>query len=391
MNKWLLVALLWGTAALNYLDRQVVFSLLPLLERELGATSVQLGMISTVFLWSYGILSPFGGYVADRFGRVRVILASLILWTAATWWTGHVSSIGQMLWARGLMGASEAFYLPAALALIADRHDGRSRSLATGLHQSGLYTGMILGGAWGGWMGDTSGWRPVFTILGVAGLVYFGLLLAVLRRDSGRAAPTAFAGSMAALFGNPGFRLILVAFIASALANWLIYTWLPLFLYERFGLSLAGAGFSATFYIQMASYAGVVSGGILADRWSRVRPRARIYTQTAGLLVSAPFLALVAASHAMPLVIAALAAFGLGRGFYDCSTMPVLREVAGESHSATGYGVLNMAGCLAGGVAVAAAGYLRQHMGLETAFYAAAVIFCVGAFALTRLDTPKLT
>ncbi len=385
MNKWLLVGALWVAALLNYLDRQVIFSLFPLLTRDLAATPGQLGMLSTVFLWTYGVLSPFGGFIADRLGRGRVILGSLILWSVATWLTGHVSSITAMLWARALIGVSEAFYLPAALALIADRHDDRTRSLATGLHQSGLYTGMVLGGAWGGWMGETVGWRPAFTILGVAGCLYFVVLLGLLR--GGATGPTRlnFFDSMGSLFANGRFRLLVAGFIASSLANWLIYTWLPLFLYERFHMSLAGAGFSATFYIQAASYVGVVIGGVAADRWSRTMPRARLYCQIAGLGLAAPFLAMVPLASSMALLIMALVAFGLGRGFYECNTMPVLRDVAGAKSSATGYGVLNMAGCLSGGAAVAAAGFLKQHLGLGAAFQAAALVLALGAVALMRV------
>lgn len=385
MNKWLLVGALWVAALLNYLDRQVIFSLFPLLTRDLAATPGQLGMLSTVFLWTYGVLSPFGGFIADRLGRGRVILGSLILWSVATWLTGHVSSITAMLWARALIGVSEAFYLPAALALIADRHDDRTRSLATGLHQSGLYTGMVLGGAWGGWMGETVGWRPAFTILGVAGCIYFVVLLGLLR--GGATGPTRlnFFDSMGSLFANGRFRLLVAGFIASSLANWLIYTWLPLFLYERFHMSLAGAGFSATFYIQAASYVGVVIGGVAADRWSRTMPRARLYCQIAGLGLAAPFLAMVPLASSMALLIMALVAFGLGRGFYECNTMPVLRDVAGAKSSATGYGVLNMAGCLSGGAAVAAAGFLKQHLGLGAAFQAAALVLALGAVALMRV------
>lgn len=390
MNKWALVALLWGAAALNYLDRQVVFSLFPVLTRDLGATPVELGLISTVFLWTYGVLSPFGGYVADRVGRVRVIVGSVALWSVATWLTGHVSSIHQMLWVRGLIGASEAFYLPAALALIADRHDTRTRSLATGLHQSGLYTGMVVGGAWGGWMGETSGWRPVFTILGVVGVVYFGLLLLVLRRDKPIAAGAAFGASVAGLLRSAAFRWLLAGFVAIALSNWLIYTWLPLFLYERFHLSLGAAGFSATFYLQAASYAGVIAGGVLTDRWSRFSPRARFHAQVAGLLIGAPFVALVSVAGTMPLLVGALIAFGLGRGVYDCNTMPALRDSVGAAHSATGYGLFNMAGCIVGGIGVAAAGYLKEHLGLGAAFQIAALALLAGAVAVSRIRPARV-
>ncbi len=384
--KWLLVALLWGVALLNYLDRQVIFSLLPLLERDLHASSFQLGLISTVFLWTYGILSPFGGYVADRFGKGRVILGGLVIWSIATWVTGHVTSMSGMLGSRALMGASEAFYLPAALALIADRHGPATRSLATGIHQSGLYTGLVLGGAWGGWMGEHSGWRPVFDILGVIGVVYFIVLLIFLRRDN---APQPgrfdFLESIAALFRTPGFAAILVAFTSMAMANWLIYTWLPLYLFDRFHMSLSGAGFSATFYIQAASYAGVIAGGILTDRWAKRNPQARVICQMTGLAIAAPFLAILSLTGSMPVLIIALITFGLGRGLFDCTTMPVLREIASPKLSATGYGLFNLGGALVGGVGAAVAGSMRNTLGLGGAFQFAALVLLVGVIALNHV------
>lgn len=384
--KWVVVAVLWGVAALNYLDRQVVFSLLPLLQRDLHATAFQLGLISTVFLWTYGLLSPLGGYLADRAGRARVIVASLAIWSVATWLTAHVQSIEGMLWTRVLMGASEAFYLPAALALIAGMHGDRTRSLATGLHQSGLYTGLVLGGAWGGWMGEHSGWRAVFSVLGAAGVVYLAIVVLTLRRQAGLpAAPAAKQRGSLELLRLPGFLAVTAAFTAMAVANWLIYTWLPLFLYDRFHLSLSSAGFSATFYLQGASYCGVIAGGILTDRWAARNGRARAWMQIAGLVVAAPFLALLGATGSMAVLIGALVAFGLGRGLFDCNTMPLVLTVTGPERSATGYGILNLAGCLAGGVGAAVAGSMKETLGLSAAFELAAVVLMAGAFSLRGL------
>jgi MFS transporter, Spinster family, sphingosine-1-phosphate transporter len=383
--KWLVVAVLWGVAVLNYLDRQVVFSLLPLLQRDLHASAFQLGLISTVFLWTYGLLSPLGGLLADRFGRARIILASLAVWSIATWLTGHVHSIQGMLWTRGLMGLSEAFYLPAALALIVGLHSEKTRSLATGLHQSGLYTGLILGGAWGGWMGEHSGWRPVFWILGITGVIYLVIVWLTLRGTPEPSVKQKKAGRPLELVRLPGFLAVTAAFTAMAVANWIVYTWLPLFLFDRYHLSLSGAGFSATFYLQAASYLGVVSGGILTDRWATRNPRARAWMQMTGLVVAAPFLALLGAAGSMPVLIAALITFGLGRGLFDCTTMPLLMTVTGSERSATGYGILNLAGCLAGGIGAAAAGWMKDNVGLAAAFELAAVVLVAGAFSLRRL------
>jgi MFS family permease len=385
-RPWLLVALLWVVALLNYLDRQVIFSLFPLLQQDLHATDIELGLTSTVFLWVYGLLSPFAGYLADRFGRGRMIIAGLFVWSLVTWLTGMARSTNELLIARALMGISEACYLPAALALIVESHPERSRSLAAGVHQSGLYTGMILGGAWGGWMGDHYGWRPVFTILGLFGIAYFVVVWLALRNvDRGSAAAATeprFLLSMKALVKLPGFLLLTVVFTAFAVQNWIVYTWLPVYLYERFGMSLTNAGFTATFYIQVAGFAGILAGGWMADRWSRTSPRGRLLTQLLGLAIGAPFLFLIGFTASFPLLVIALIAYGLGRGFYDANTMPVLSQIARPDLRATGYGIFNMAGCVAGGVAAAAAGSLKAVIGLSVAFQVSAAILLAGAALL---------
>jgi Arabinose efflux permease len=185
-QAWLLVAVLWVLALLNYLDRQVIFSVFPLLSTDLGLSNTQLGLLSTVFLWIYGGLSPISGFLADRFGRGRMISFSLLVWSAVTLLTGFSSSFTQLISARALMGISEACYLPAALARIASAHGPRTRSLAIGLHQSGLYVGMILGGVGGGWIGQRYGWRAPFLILGAIGIAYFVFVYLFFRNSDSR-------------------------------------------------------------------------------------------------------------------------------------------------------------------------------------------------------------
>ena len=397
---WLLVAVLWVAGCLNYFDRQVLFSLFPMLQRDFGATAEQLGLLSSVFLWTYGLLSPAAGYFADRLGRGRAIVASLIVWSAATWWTGHTTSFGELLGARALMGVSEAFYLPAALALIAETHGATSRSLATGLHQSGLYAGAVGGGWLGAWMAQLYGWRFPFYVLGAGGVLYGVVLWLVLRRGGALKAGPGFhertgtrepSVSVAALFGLRGFGRLLFAFTTFGVANWLVYTWLPLYLYERFHLTPAEAGFTATFYLQAASFGGVVMGGILADRRAASDPtRARVMVQVLGLVAAAPFLAMLAFAASMPSAIAALILFGLGRGFYDANTMPLLCQLAPGSWRATGYGVLNLSSCVAGGVMTAAAGRLKESLGLDGALAVAAVLLGAAAVVTWTINSRRI-
>lgn len=400
---WLLVAALWIAGCLNYFDRQVLFSLFPLLQRDLNASAEQLGLLSSAFLWTYGLLSPLAGYLADRLGRGRAILASLVVWSLVTWWTGHAGSFGELFAARAAMGISEAFYLPAALSLIAERHGATSRSLATGLHQSGLYVGTVGGGWLGAWIAQAYGWRLPFYLLGIGGVIYGVIIWFVLhrgglldpgpgfgRRAVGQERTITFGG----LFALRGFGRLLFAFTAFGVANWLVYTWLPLYLYERFSLTPAQAGFTATFYLQAASFAGVVVGGILADRRAATdQSRARVLLQTIGLGAAAPFLLLLSMAAAMPVAIAALILFGLGRGFYDANTMPLLCSIAPSTGRATAYGVLNLSSCVAGGAMTAGAGMLKDTIGLNGAMAVAACLLGAATVVTWTINPrePELT
>ncbi len=316
--KWTLVALLWLVALLNYVDRQVIFAVFPLLQTELHVTNLQLGLLATSFLWVYGLLSPVAGYIADRYGRRRVILSSLAIWSAVTWLTGQSRNYGELLAARGLMGLSEACYLPAALALIADYH-GSTRSRATGLHQSGLYAGIALGGLGGGWMGDRYGWRAAFIWLGLVGLAYAVLLSFVLKDSPAKSTVSEpsipFLTALDELWSVPAFRVLVVANTLVGFAYWMVYTWLALYLFERFGMSLAASGFSSTFYIQASSFAGILLGGWIADRWSQSNPRGRALTQMIGLAAAGPFLFLIGSVGSRLMLFPCLILFGVGRGF----------------------------------------------------------------------------
>jgi MFS family permease len=391
---WLVVAILWLVFLLNYIDRQVLFSLFPLLRADLRLQDYQLGFIPTALLWAYAVCSPLGGYLGDRLGRKRMVVCSLVLWSLMSAATAAARSLPQLLAAVALMGISEACYLPSGLALIADYHGDRSRSLATGIHQSGSYVGMVLAGVGGGWLGAHHGWRPVLLLLGAFGLVY-GLVVAVGLREKTEARPAAakpeavsFAAAARELIHLPGFLTLTLVFGAMSVANWLLYAWMPLYLYEQFGMSLSRAGFSATFFIQIGSMAGILLGGWLADRFSRRSARSRLLTQAGGLLAAAPFLLGVGMTRSSVRLLLALVIFGVGRGAYDANCMPVLSQIAPARLWSTGYGLFNFAGCLAGGAIAAAAGALKSSLGLGGTMQVAAVLLFAAALLLLRFPSP---
>jgi MFS family permease len=388
---WVVVATLWLVFLLNYLDRQVIFSLFPLLQRDLRLLDFQLGLIPMAFLWVYALCSPLGGFLADRFGRKRIIILSLMIWSLMSAAIGEARSFPQLLVAVALMGISEACYLPAGLALIADYHGERSRSLATGIHQSGSYAGMVLGGLGGGWIGEHYGWRAAFMLLGAIGVIYGLFVMLVLREKAERQSAVAASGTISLLpairnlLNLPGFLTLTLVFSAMGMANWVLYTWMPLYLYERFHMSLSRAGFSATFYLQIGSVAGILLGGWLADHFSSRTPRSRLLTQAGGLMAAAPFLLFVGMASSSVLLLLALVAFGVGRGAYDANCMPVLCQIAPSGLRSTGYGLFNFASCVAGGLVTAAAGALKSTLGLGVTIQVTGILLLGSALLLLRV------
>ncbi|MBY0503556.1 MAG: MFS transporter [Bryobacteraceae bacterium] len=384
MKPWLAVGLLWFAGLLNYLDRQVIFSVFPLLKADLQLTDAQLGLAGAAFLWIYSLLSPVAGYAGDKFGHKRVIIASLLVWSVVTWATGQAANLTQLVAARAAMGIAEAFYLPAALALIASHHGERTRGLATGLHFSGIYLGVVLGGWGGGWLGAHYGWRFPFLFLGAIGVAYSLLLTALPATAAGvRTEPVPFLAAARQLLRTPGFPRITIVFGIFSVAGWLVAAWMPAFLYEKFGMSLAEAGFNATFYVQAASILGILVGGPIGDRWSARR------MQALGLAIAAPFLFLAGFTALPVLVLVGLAVYGLGRGAYDANNMPVVCQLVPEELRATAYGFLNCAGTLVGGTVAFAAGTLKAAFGLSVMLELAGALLVVGAAVLLALQ-PRL-
>jgi len=366
---WLVVMLLWPVALLNYLDRQMLASMKFSVMADIPSigSEANWGRMLGQFKWVYAVFSPIGGYIADRFGRRFTICGSLFVWSAVTWATGHVTTYNGLLWARSLMGISEAFYIPAALALISDYHTGATRSRAVGTHQMAIYFGVIVGG-FSGYVADSPnlGWRMAFDICGIVGVLY-AIPLALLLRDAPRndamgapAKPT-IARSAQALLTNGSFILLVLYFTLPALAGWVVRDWMPAILKEQFNIGQGKAGVSATIYWQSAAIVGAVAGGWLADRWMRSNIRGRIYISAIGMSMIIPAMFGVGNAGTLAVAVCFLLLFGLGWGFFDCNNMPILCQIVKPDLRATGYGIMNLVSISCGGAADWGFGALRDH------------------------------
>jgi len=365
-QAWLTVALLVPVAVLNYLDRQMLAAMKSSMMTDIAdiSTKAGWGIVLGSFKWVYALLSPVGGYVSDRVSRRHVIAFSLLVWSAVTWMTGHVSTFNELVFARAVMGVSEAFYIPAALALIADFHRGPTRSRAVGLHQMGIYAGIILGG-FTGYVADAPslGWRWAFDVCGLVGIIYAVPLFLLLRNpppSADAAAKPSPAQATRELFTNTGYLLLVAYFTLPALAGWVVKDWMPDILKEQFGLGQGKAGMSAVLYVQLASLVGVGVGGWLADRWMQRTDRGRIFVSALGMTFFLPALFGVGNAATLSAAVGFLMLFGLGWGFFDCNNMPILCQIVRPELRATGYGFMNLVSISCGGFADWGFGALRD-------------------------------
>jgi MFS family permease len=304
--------------------------------------------------------------VADRFSRRLTICASLFVWSAVTWWTGRVTTYDELLVARSLMGISEAFYIPAALALIADYHTGRTRSRAIGLHQMAIYCGVIAGG-FGGYVADAPdlGWRFAFTACGGFGMAY-AIPLVLFLRDAppsqAAAEPTSSpVRAVRELLTNVSFVLLVLYFTLPAMAGWIVRDWMPAILKERFEVSQGKAGVAAAIPWQSAAVFGAIFGGWLADHWTRRTERGRIYVSAIGMGLIAPAILGMGVAPSLTVAASFLVLFGLGWGCFDGNNMPILCQIVRPHLRATGYGVMNFVSISCGGLADWGFGVLRDR------------------------------
>lgn len=357
---WLVVALLWVVALLNYMDRQMLSTMQDAMKFDIVELqkAEAFGALMAVFLWIYGIVSPFAGVVADRVSRKKLVVGSLFVWSAVTYLMGYASDFTQLYWLRALMGVSEALYIPSALSLIADWHEGKSRSLAIGIHMTGLYVGQAVGG-FGATIAATFSWHSTFNWFGIIGIAY-SVVLALLLHDKPKAATLASPDpatlmkkeslwrGLSVVLSTWAFWVILIYFAVPSLPGWATKNWLPTLFADSLGLDMAQAGPMSTITIAASSFVGVLLGGVLSDKWVLRNIRGRIYTSAIGLGMTIPALVLLGFGHSVVAVVGAGMLFGIGFGMFDANNMPILCQIISAKYRATAYGIMNMVGVFAG-------------------------------------------
>lgn len=399
---WILVGLLWVVALLNYMDRQILATMRPAMQVDIielqSATSF--GYLMAIFLWIYGFMSPISGMIADKMSRKWLIIGSLFVWSGVTFAMGYATSFNQLYILRAIMGVSEALYIPAGLSLIADFHSTKTRSLAVGIHMTGLYMGQALGG-FGATVASAYSWQTTFHTFGLIGIVYSLVLIFFLRDKIAEAEPftdndkiqikrgsSLFSG-LALLFTNISFWIILFYFAIPSLPGWATKNWLPTLFAENLDIPMTLAGPLSTITIAASSFVGVIFGGILSDKWVQKNLKGRIYTSAIGLGLTIPSLLLLGFGTSLIHVIGAGVCFGIGFGMFDANNMPILCQFVSAKHRATAYGVMNMTGVFAGAYITNLLGKSTDAGNLGSDFAMLAVIVFVALIIQLSFLRPK--
>ncbi|HWB96593.1 MAG TPA: MFS transporter [Bryobacteraceae bacterium] len=388
--KWQVVGMLWWIAFFNYADRQAIFSVFPLLQKEMHLSQIELGLLASSFAWVYGLCAPFAGGIVDRVRRKTAILGGLQTWSIICMATALSRNFRQLLWFRAAEGLGETFYFPASMSLVSDYHDKRTRSRALGTHQTSVYIGTIAGGFFAGLIGQTYGWRWSFVVFGgmgvLLGLVLNRFLIEPRRGAADELGPAAQMSPRQVLrliWSTPTAVILMAAFLCANFVAVVLLSWMPTFLYERFHLSLAMAGLTATIYVQLASMVGSPLGGWLADLLRRRMPGGRMAVQAAGVLLGAPFVVLCGMTQSAGWLVVALTAWGLFKGLYDGNIFASMFDVIRPEARGTAAGFMNMVGWLGGGgTAPIVIGLIAQRQSLGLAISMAAGVYLVAGALL---------
>ncbi len=379
---WLVVALLWVVAMLNYLDRQMLSTMQHNIAFDIPAlnNAEAFGALMAIFLWVYGFCSPFSGAVADRMSRKWLIVGSLAVWSGVTYAMGYCTELNSLMVLRGIMGVSEALYIPSALSLIADFFNGKGRSLAIGLHMTGLYCGQALGG-FGAKVANDLSWQATFHWFGIVGVAYAAVLIFLLHEKPGHgsapevrdeqkpaAAKESVGQSVVFILTNVAFWVILFFFASSSVPGWATKNWLPTLFQENLGLDMTDAGPYATLTIAVSSFIGVMIGGPISDRWVRRNVRGRIFTSAIGLGMMIPALACMGLTHNALLAVTGGLLFGVGYGMFDANNMPILCQFVPSRQRAMAYGFMNTMGVIMGALTTQYLGTLSNSIGLGMSF-----------------------
>ncbi len=387
LGEWQLLIILWFAFFLNQADRQIFNVTLPLIRGEIKLTDAEFGLIAASLVWTYGLLVPVAGFLGDIFPRRNILAICIGFWSISTFFTGFAGDLVSFVMLLGIAtGGGEAFYAPSANALLSERYKD-DRAFALSIHQTAVYAGIILSGVLAGYIGEQFGWRRSFHVFGAAGILLSVIFLWRIKpiSDSIKVANISISASVKdalSVFRKPTVILLTLAFACMVFVNVGYLTWMPLYLVEKYGMSVTYAGFSSLIYHHAGAFFGVMFGSRLADKLAKKDPKKRMVIQSVALLLGAPFIFIMGFADNQAITYGALGMFGFMRGVYDSNIFASLYEVVKPSIRSSSTGFMLMFAFLMGAFAPLILGVLKPTLGLSVSFSSLSLFYVLGAMLI---------
>ncbi|MCC6585392.1 MAG: MFS transporter [Bryobacterales bacterium] len=445
--EWLLIGYLWICYMLNHADRQVVYTLFPALQKEFGFSDAVLGLTGSLFLWVYGLGSPIAGIMGDRWSKAKIVVGSLAVWSAFTVLSGVSPTGWFLLVCRGLLGISECLFMPAAYALMANAHPPETRSKAIAIFATSQLIGVAAGGSISGYVAENLSWRASFWMLGAlgllfalplwrflsrvppsfvtagkgetaelsnpplvinfrtflvhvgfaaaaavisslafgarGGLVFIPLIAAICHRHGIASAAIAPFSSFLSLFSWRALRTVTTFVAIATFGLFLVYSWLPTFLYDKFSLGMARASFEASVYPQIGTALGLLVGGTIADRlYARGVKSARFWVVFIACIAAAPCIVLIGQAASLGTTRLAAMGFGFFSGFIAGNQAAAAFDVVPAYLRASTVGVLNLLGASVSGFGPLLGGLARRTIGVDRIMGFTGILYLVAAIVV---------
>ena len=385
--KWVALALLWVAFFLQQGTRQIYGPLLGSIQEAVGATDVQLGLVSTVFTLVYGLTIPFAGFAADLFSRKWMVVIGVAIFSLGILTSGFVTCIGALVVTYGLVnGFGQPFYYPSSTSLISQLH-ADSKATALSLLQLGMYGGVI-GCSWlAGWFAGlgTEGWRLPFRTLGVLGLLWALVLAFLLKNTKSVSVGTdrvTILSALKAMFSKPAAVLIALALGMEVYVDVGFKTWMPNYLSETFGVSKASAGLNAVLWHYLGAALGIIVGSRLGDRLVKRNASIRFWIIGGGLFLGAPFIVLMSQTTTYLTCCVAMFVFGVFRGAYDSNNFAAFFDVVEPRYHASAAGFNLMIAFFFGCFSPTVLGWTKANYSMSTGLATLACAYIVGALLL---------
>jgi MFS transporter, Spinster family, sphingosine-1-phosphate transporter len=284
-KQWRVLLILALVNFVNYVDRQIVFSLFPSIRHEFGLSYLQLGYLATAFTVVLSLASFPLGMLADRISRRAVISAGVLFWSGATFFSGLAGSFRALLIARGMVGIGEAAYTPAGAAVISASFPQEVRARVQGVFDMGMFIGGATGIALGGVMAAAFGWRFAFFLVGIPGVV---LGLTALRLPKSVVSVVKESMPVSELLRVPAFLALLVSGWFSSFAGYTYVAWGPELVQDYKGFSARQAGLALGLTIVLGGTLGIATGAYLSDSLAKLRNWGRAAIVPIGFVMGAP-------------------------------------------------------------------------------------------------------